>query len=117
MKVTLLEPSGFCTGVERAIKIALETKNQNPDKEVVVLGMLVHNSEALKKLEDAGIHTFYDKNCSLEELAHHIGNPDFVILTAHGHSRNVEDILNRKGIKVIDATCPFVKQSFKEIFN
>ena len=64
MKVTILEPSGYCSGVERAMKIAIETKNNNPSKNVVVLGMLVHNEDSLKTLEKHGIKTIYEKNCS-----------------------------------------------------
>lgn len=117
MKVTVLEPSGFCTGVDRAINLAIKTKEQNASKNVVILGMLVHNAEALKTLENKGIKTIYDKNSSLEELALSLKEPSIVILTAHGHSESIEKILLKNGHEIVDATCPFVKNSFKEIKN
>ena len=115
MKVTILEPSGYCSGVERAMKIAIETKNKNPSKNVVVLGMLVHNEDSLKSLEKHGIKTIYKQNCSYEQLIEEIKEPSVVILTAHGHSKVVEEKLLEKGHEIIDATCPFVSNSFKEI--
>ena len=115
MKVTVLEPYGYCSGVERAMKMAIETKENNPTKNVVVLGMLVHNEDSLRTLEKHGIKTIYDKNCSLEQLVDKISEPSIVILTAHGHSKFVEEKLTEKGHTIVDATCPFVSNSFKEI--
>ena len=117
MKVTVLEPSGYCAGVERAMKIAIETKNNNPNSSVVVLGMLVHNEESLIELEKHHIKTIYKKNCSLEQLIDEIKSPSIVILTAHGHSKTVEEKLIKNGHQIVDATCPFVKNSFEEIKN
>ena len=115
MKVTILEPYGYCSGVERAMKIAIETKQNNPTKNVVVLGMLVHNEDSLKTLEKHGINTIFDKNCSLEQLINKITEPSIVILTAHGHAKTIEEKLLKHGHLIMDATCPFVKNSFKEI--
>ena len=108
MKIEILEPFGYCAGVERAMKMALEVKKAHQDQEVVVLGMLVHNADALNELSKAGITTIYDENKSLVELIDKVDNNAIVILTAHGHSLAVEEELNRRGIKFIDATCPFV---------
>ena len=115
MKVTVLEPSGYCSGVERAMKIAIKTKNENPSKDVVVLGMLVHNEDSLKTLEKHGVKTIYKQNCSLEQLVDEIKSKSIVILTAHGHSKIVEEKLLKNGHTIVDATCPFVKNSFEEI--
>ena len=115
MKVTVLEPSGYCSGVERAMKIAIETKKNNPSKSVVILGMLVHNEDSLKTLEKHDIKTIYKQNCSLEQLVDEISEPSIVVLTAHGHSKTVEEKLLKSGHQIVDATCPFVTNSFKEI--
>ena len=117
MKVTILEPSGYCVGVERAMKLALKTKQDNPSNNVVILGMLVHNQDSLKTLANNNIATIYDSNCSLEQLIDQINEPSIVILTAHGHKKIVEEKLLNKGHTIIDATCPFVKNSFDEIYK
>lgn len=115
MKVTVLQPCGYCSGVERAMEMAIKTKENNPNKNVVVLGMLVHNKDSLINLEKHGIKTIYDKNCSFEQLIEQIKEPSIVILTAHGHAKSVEEKLKEKGHEVVDATCPFVNVSFEEI--
>ena len=117
MKVEILEPSGYCVGVEHAMKVAIETKNKNPSRNVVVLGMLVHNQDSLKELEKHGIKTIYKQNCSLEQLVDEIREPSIVILTAHGHAKSVEEKLIKNDHKIVDATCPFVKQSFVSILK
>ena len=115
MKVTVLEPSGYCSGVERAMKMAIETKKKNPSRNVVVLGMLVHNEDSLKTLEKHGIKTVFDENCSIEQLVDKINEPSIIILTAHGHSESLEEKIIKNGHEIVDATCPFVSTSFKEI--
>ena len=117
MKVEVLEPSGYCAGVEHAMDIAIKTKEQNPSKNVVVLGMLVHNQDSLKELEKHGIKTIYKQNCSYEQLIDEINESSIVVLTAHGHAKIVEEKLIKKGHTVVDATCPFVKQSFVSILK
>lgn len=115
MKVTVLEPYGYCAGVELAINLAINTKKENPQNNVVVLGMLVHNKDSLKTLEKHGIKTIFKKNSSLDELVDEIKTPSIVILTAHGHSKSLEEKLLKNGHKIVDATCPFVKKSMSEI--
>lgn len=117
MKVTILEPSGYCAGVEHAMKVAIETKDKNPSRSVVVLGMLVHNQDSLKELEKHGIKTIYKQNCSYEQLVDEIKEPSVVILTAHGHAKVIEEKLLKNGHEIVDATCPFVKQSFVSILE
>ena len=97
------------------MKIAIKTKDENPSKDVVVLGMLVHNEDSLKTLEKHGVKTIYKQNCSLEQLIDEIKSKSIVILTAHGHSKIVEEKLLKNGHTIVDATCPFVKNSFEEI--
>lgn len=115
MKIEVLKPSGYCAGVANAIKIAIKTKENNKDKNVVVLGMLVHNEETLKYLNSLGINTLYDENKSLIDLAKNLKNNDLVILTAHGHSASLEVYLRENNIEFVDTTCPFVKKTIDEI--
>ena len=115
MKVKILEPFGYCAGVERAINIALETKRKYSERPVVVLGMLVHNQDALEFLQKTEIETIYDPKKSLLELVDEIPEQAVVILTAHGHSQELEDKLHEKNIFFVDATCPFVTATFDKI--
>ena len=115
MKVKILEPFGYCAGVERAINIALETKKKYSERPVVVLGMLVHNQDALEFLQKTKIETIYDPKKSLLELVDEIPEQAVVILTAHGHSQELEDKLHEKNIFFVDATCPFVTATFDKI--
>lgn len=117
MEIRVLEPYGYCAGVASAMEIAKKTKLDNPKKDVVVLGMLVHNLDALKELEELGIKTIYKDGVSLLDLIDEIDSKSIVILTAHGHSLEVEQNLRAKNIAFIDATCPFVTHSFKLIFD
>lgn len=113
MKIEILEPSGYCSGVNRAIELAISARKENPLKRICVLGKLVHNNDALQELSKMNIETLDNDMSVVDSLS----DDTIVILTAHGHDKNIENILNKKNIKFIDATCPFVKQALRIITN
>ena len=84
--LTLIVPSGYCKGVVNAINIVKKTKEQYPNENIYILGMIVHNSYVSKQMEDLGVITLEDPNLSKEELLDTI-DKGVVIFTAHGISR------------------------------
>ncbi len=115
MDVKIIEPSGYCSGVANAFKLAKEVAQNYKGRNIVVLGMLVHNNDALKELDELNIKTIYQENKSYLDLIDLIKDDDIVILTAHGHPFEVEKRLKERNIKYFDATCPFVKLAHKQI--
>ena len=95
MKIELAENYGFCFGVKRAIKIAEENEN------AATYGALIHNSKEIERLAK-------DFKVGLTNN-HKTFNPgDTAIVRTHGIPRNELKDLKNTGVKVIDATCPYV---------
>ena len=95
----LLKPRGFCAGVVRAIdivKIALETFGAP----IYVRKEIVHNRYVVDELSAKGA-VFVD---SVEEVP----PGERVIYSAHGVSPEVREASKKRGLRVIDATCPLV---------
>ena len=106
MKIHLAKSAGFCFGVKRAVKIATEiTKNKKP---VYMLGDLVHNEDVNKELRLRGIRR-------INKLSR-IKNGTFLV-AAHGTSRNLFEKAKRYGYKIVDATCPMVKEIHKVVIE
>jgi len=95
MKIELAENYGFCFGVKRAIKIAEENKNS------ATYGPLIHNSKEIARLEK-------DFKVGLIDDFSHFKKGDTAIVRTHGIVKNELKALHDRGVKVIDATCPFV---------
>ena len=55
MKIEVFEPSGFCSGVKRALHQLETIKLENPDKQIILLGNLIHNEYTINKLKEQGI--------------------------------------------------------------
>jgi len=99
MKVTIDPDSGFCFGVEQAIRTAETELNEgNP---VYSLGEMVHNPVQIGKLEAKGLVA--------------VTKADFpslrgkkVLFRAHGEPPETYQIAKEFDIEVIDATCPIV---------
>ena len=117
MEVKVIKPFGYCAGVEHAILMAENVKLKNPNRHVVILGMLVHNNDTLSKLQNEGIDVIYQKGKTYLELIDQVQKDDIVILTAHGHDEKVETILKDRNIEFVDTTCPFVKKNHERIIK
>ena len=100
MKVTLATKAGFCFGVKRAMDMAERTVETSP---AVSLGPLIHNQQVVKRLAERGICVVND----LEEVL----AQQTLIIRSHGVGPSVYQGAETKGIKVVDATCPFVQKA------
>ncbi len=108
MEIILAEPRGFCAGVKRAVDILAITLEKYKNKcQVYVLHEIVHNKYIVEDFKRQGA-VFVN---SIEEIE---DNGGILIFSAHGVSKNIEDEAKRKGIQVIDATCPLVSKVHKE---
>ncbi|MFN3739936.1 MAG: 4-hydroxy-3-methylbut-2-enyl diphosphate reductase [Thermodesulfovibrionales bacterium] len=101
MKIKRAEMAGFCFGVKRAIELAL--KAAQTDSGVYTLGPLIHNPQVIERLKAKGINPF--------EISHLPSDIKAAVIRTHGVDRKTNEYLNSLGIKVIDATCPFVKKA------
>ena len=104
MEVKRVVPSGYCKGVVNAIKLAKQTRIDNPNEKIYVLGMLVHNSFVSEELNALGIVTLDDSKKSKEELLDEV-DEGIIIFTAHGISGAIKQKAIDKGLKYVDATC------------
>ncbi|MBR5342178.1 MAG: 4-hydroxy-3-methylbut-2-enyl diphosphate reductase [Erysipelotrichaceae bacterium] len=119
MEIKKVVPSGYCKGVVNAIKLAKDTKANNPEENVYVLGMLVHNSFVSEELSSLGIITLDDSKKSKSELLDEI-NDGIVIFTAHGISESIKQKAIDKGLRYVDASCVDVLKTqnvIKEYLN
>ena len=107
MKITILEPKGYCAGVARAIDIALKAKKENMDKNVYILGMLVHNHHVSKLLESHGVIIAN----SLDDITPR----SVIVFNADGHTAEQRRIANEKELIIYDAICPKVQSNLKKI--
>jgi len=98
-EILLAGPRGFCAGVERAIDI-VELALSVCRPPVYVRREIVHNRHVVESLRGKGA-IFVDE---LDEV------PDdaTVIFSAHGISPAVREEARRRGLRVVDATCPLV---------
>lgn len=101
MNVILAKTAGFCFGVDKAVNTVYE-EIKNNDGTVYTYGPIIHNEIVVSELTRLGVRVINSK----EELDNI--KTGTVIIRSHGVSRDVRKSLDREGIKVVDATCPFV---------
>jgi len=102
MKVNLAKSAGFCFGVKRALDIAFNTANFK--SKVYMLGDIVHNEKVVKAIEQAGIKKI---------LRLTPGKNKILLIRAHGVSMDILKKASCLGYRIVDATCPMVKEIHK----
>ena len=98
MNIHLAKSAGFCSGVKRAVRIALETAAQEA-LPVYMLGEIVHNEHVVNELDAAGIRMVD----SIDQI-----DSGILLIRAHGAVPEIYEAARKKGIRIVDATCPLV---------
>ena len=99
IKVIRGKHSGFCFGVKRAIDEAEKLTGANN----YVLGEIIHNEKVIEDLKNRGIITIN----SLDDVE--LSSCDTLLIRTHGEPKTTFEKAEKLGVKVIDCTCPFVK--------
>jgi len=105
MEIITAKNSGLCYGVRRALQMVKETRKGKTGK-VFTLGDLIHNPQVILDLEKQDIQSIDD----LDKI-----EKGTVIIRSHGVSPEIYDILTKKNIEIVDATCPIVKRIQKQV--
>ena len=100
MSVKVGKYAGFCFGVDRAVNLVYEAVQRG--EQVATLGPIIHNRHMVERFSNLGVHVL--------ERAENATPGTTVVIRAHGVPREDEEILRQKGVKIVDATCPFVKR-------
>ncbi len=98
MRVIVAKNAGFCFGVRRAVELA-RRESQSCGK-VYTWGKLIHNETVVSDLCAEGILPVD----SLDDLK----AGDTLIIRAHGAPPSLFESCKQRGIRTVDATCPFV---------
>ena len=107
MKVEILKPCAYCAGVNNAINIALKARQEHPDKDVYVLGMLVHNNFVVRSLQKQNVLSASNIN--------DIPDGSVIIFSAHGHKEELDEVAKKNNLIVYDSVCPKVLSNIKLI--
>ncbi len=100
MKIEIAEKAGFCFGVARAVKMAYALAEESGPH--ACYGMLIHNRDVTEDLERHGL--------PVVENIEEVPEGTCLLLRAHGIPKAEQELLEARGIKIVDATCPYVKK-------
>jgi 4-hydroxy-3-methylbut-2-enyl diphosphate reductase len=107
MRLIFAKKLGFCSGVKRAIALAQSIPSRDNRKGTVTnpvhtLGPLIHNPQEVQRLERRGVKAV----SRLNQI-----KTGTLIVPSHGLPRSILKKIEKKRLKLIDATCPFVKRA------
>ena len=108
-EVILAKTAGFCFGVKRAVDTVYEQIETGDD--IYTYGPIIHNDEVVNDLKKHGVNVINSVN-EIKSI-----NSGTVVIRSHGVPRNVQNEIEKSGLKIVDATCPFVKKIHKIVYE
>ncbi|UNU26162.1 4-hydroxy-3-methylbut-2-enyl diphosphate reductase [Microcoleus vaginatus] len=111
--IRLAEAFGFCWGVERAVAIAYETRQHFPTERLWITNEIIHNPSVNQHLRDMEVGFIAVENGQKNFSV--VDSGDVVILPAFGASVQEMQLLNDKGCKIVDTTCPWVSKVWNTV--
>ncbi len=106
MKVIVADTAGFCFGVRRAVEKVYE-QVENGRFPIYTYGPIIHNESVVEDLEKKGVQVLQTRE-ELEKL-----KEGTVVIRSHGVEKEIYDLIAKKNLNLIDATCPYVKKIHK----
>ena len=103
VRIRVVEHSGFCFGVKRAIAIVENGLKRH--KKLYSFGPLIHNPQIVDSLHKKGLQQFSNR-CDFP-----------VVIRSHGIIKSDLEELKAIGCTHLDATCPYVKNAQKQIIE
>ena len=104
MKIEVAAHAGFCFGVRRSVSAVDELLKSG--KRITTLGPVIHNPAVIEGMKARGVVVAEEK----EEV-----EGDTVVIRAHGAPKSVHDYFLKKGMEVVDTTCPFVERIHRRV--
>ncbi|MEG4214205.1 4-hydroxy-3-methylbut-2-enyl diphosphate reductase [Microcoleus sp. Pol14C6] len=111
--IRLAEAFGFCWGVERAVAIAYETRQHFPTERIWITNEIIHNPSVNQHLRDMEVGFIAVEKGQKDFSV--VDSGDVVILPAFGASVQEMQLLNDKGCKIVDTTCPWVSKVWNTV--
>jgi (E)-4-hydroxy-3-methyl-but-2-enyl pyrophosphate reductase len=102
IKIIVAKHAGFCFGVRRAMEIAERSLTGG---ETFCLGEIIHNASVVEGLRKKGL--------KIVEKLEDVPAGSSLIIRSHGVGPEIFSEAEKKKIKIIDATCPFVQKAQK----
>jgi 4-hydroxy-3-methylbut-2-enyl diphosphate reductase len=99
--------------VERAVAIAYETRQHFPSERIWITNEIIHNPSVNQHLRDMEVG-FISVEKGLKDFSV-VDSGDVVILPAFGASVQEMQLLNDKGCKIVDTTCPWVSKVWNTV--
>lgn len=113
LEVHLASAFGFCDGVRRAVEIAYAACYMFEGKRIWLIGEIIHNPDVNARLEALGLrHLPWDTSDALYQGLTH---EDVVIIPAFGLPVPMREMLEKKGVQLVDSTCGNVVQVWRRV--
>ncbi len=100
-QVRTIEHAGFCFGVSRAVEM-LEKEIEAGSAPLYTVGPIIHNPQIIEEMSEKGVR--------IAENVSELPSDCTAVIRAHGITKEDRAYLDEKGIRYVDATCPFVEK-------
>ncbi|MFZ7133992.1 MAG: bifunctional 4-hydroxy-3-methylbut-2-enyl diphosphate reductase/30S ribosomal protein S1 [Eubacteriales bacterium] len=100
MEIILAKTAGYCFGVNNAIEAVEQAIKEYQSIHIYTLGPIIHNQQVIEQLSQKGVNSI-DNFDDIDD--------GVIIIRSHGVGMEILNEAASLNLKVINATCPYVK--------
>ncbi len=114
LTIRLAEEFGYCYGVDRAVQYAYEARHKFPDRQLFLVGEIIHNPHVNNRLHELGVEFLMPGPQGQFDFKK-IATDDVVIIPAFGVTTRDFEELREIGCLLVDTTCGSVLNVWKRV--
>jgi 4-hydroxy-3-methylbut-2-enyl diphosphate reductase len=114
LSIRLAEEFGYCYGVDRAVQYAYEARHKFPDRQLFLLGEIIHNPHVNERMSQMGIEFLMPGEDGRFDFSG-VRSADLVIIPAFGVTLHDFEALREIGCLLVDTTCGSVLNVWKRV--
>jgi 4-hydroxy-3-methylbut-2-enyl diphosphate reductase len=99
--VEVADQAGYCFGVRRALDMAKKFLSEHRT-DIYSLGPIIHNPQVVDEFRERGLIPVD----SLDSVRGGV-----LVIRSHGVEKDLLEEARRRGLEIVDATCPFVRNA------
>lgn len=111
-RILLPRVYGFCGGVRHALHALEDALRYHPDRQVWLLGDIIHNDTVNEHFRRRGVHILTDAEIDTDWWCQ-AGPEDLLVIPAFGLPLEIERRVRESGLRpdqIVDTTCAYVKR-------
>ena len=108
MNTLLVQPYGYSRTLQTVLEVCIKARNENPCKEIVMLGNILNGEPIKDELIRLGIKNIVIPPIGFADYLNKVKSDTVIITSPYGTKSELKKILEKRKLRFYDCTSPTI---------